>query len=165
MKNSVGHNDIEGSVQKVMDIMVDNVLRRAESTLHSLASIKGSKVDARGVEVQGQLDPSGQHVMKVFNKTRGWEKADIEEATSDAQQRMGSADQSVADDAAEDYTGLQLAMEYAENIKGSKVEERRLRDEIKQAHDDTSERDRATDSYRQYIASLQWKNDNNALIC
>ena len=155
VKNSVGHNDIEGDVQKVMDIMVDNQLKHAEDTLHELEAIRGSKVDARGVEVQGQLDPSGAHTMKVFKKTRGWEKTDIEEAISEAQQRMGSSDVAVADEAALEYTGLQLALEYAENIKDSKVEERKLREEIKQAHDDASERDRATDSYRQYIASLQ----------
>lgn len=155
VKNSVGHNDIESDVQKVMDIMVDNQLKHAEDTLHELEAIRGSKVDARGVEVQGQLDPAGAHTMKVFKKTRGWEKTDIEEAISEAQQRMGSSDVAVADEAALEYTGLQLALEYAENIKDSKVEERKLREEIKQAHDDASERDRATDSYRQYIASLQ----------
>lgn len=155
VKNSVGHNDIESDVQKVMDIMVDNQLKHAENTLHELETIKGSKVDARGVEVQGQLDPDGAHVMKVFKKTRGWEKTDIDEAMSEAQQRMGSSDVAVADEAALEYTGLQLALEYAENIKDSKVEERKLRDEIKQAHDDASERDRATDSYRQYIASVE----------
>lgn len=131
VKNSVGHNDIEGDVQKVMDIMVDNQLKHAEETLRGLETIKGSKVDARGVEVQGQLDPAGAHTMKVFKKTRGWEKTDIEEAISEAQQRMGSSDVSVADEAALEYTGLQLALEYAENIKDSKVEERKLRDEIK----------------------------------
>lgn len=155
VKNSAGHNDIEGDVQKVMDIMVDNQLKHAENTLHELEAIRGSKVDARGVEVQGQLDPAGAQTMKVFKKTRGWEKTDIEKAIADAQQRMGSSDVAVADEAALEYTGLQLTLEYAENIKDSKVEERKLRDEIKQAHDDTSERDRATDSYRQYIASLQ----------
>lgn len=155
VKNSVGHNDIEGDVQKVMDIMVDNQLKHAEDTLHELEAIRGSKVDARGVEVQGQLDPAGAQTMKVLKKTRGWERTDIEEAISEAQQRMGSSDVAVADEAALEYTGLQLALEYAENIKDSKVEERKLREEIKQAHDDASERDRATDSYRQYIASLQ----------
>lgn len=154
VKNSVGHEEIEGSVQKVMDIMVDNQLKHAEDTLHELEAIRGSKVDARGVEVQGDLDPAGAHTMKVFKKTRGWEKTDIEEAIADAQQRMGSSDAAVADEAALDYTGLQFAQEYVENIKDSKTDERKLRDEIKQAHDDASERDRATDAYRQYIASL-----------
>lgn len=62
VKNAAGKENIEGSVQKVMDIMVDNQLKRAEDTLHQLEAIKGSKVDARGVEVQGQLDAAGQHI-------------------------------------------------------------------------------------------------------
>ncbi len=71
VKNSTGHSNIEGDVRKVMDIMVENQLRNAEGALHSLESIKGTKVDARGVEVQGQLDAEGAHVMKVFKKARG----------------------------------------------------------------------------------------------
>ena len=84
VKNSVGHNNSDGDVKKVMDIMVDNQLKHAENTLHELESIKGSKVDARGVEVQGQLDPDGQTIMKVFKKTRGWNNTDIEDAIIDA---------------------------------------------------------------------------------
>ena len=81
VKNNVGHNDIDGDVQKVMDIMVDNQLKHAEDTLHELEAIRGSKVDARGVEVQGVLDSAGAHIIKVFKETRGWEKTDIEEAS------------------------------------------------------------------------------------
>lgn len=81
VKNSVGRNDIDGDMQKVMDIMVDNQLKRAEETLHELEAIRGSKVDARGVEVQGVLDSAGAHTMKVFKETRGWEKTDIEEVS------------------------------------------------------------------------------------
>lgn len=123
VKNSTGAGDIGSSVQKVMDIMVDNQLKNAEDTLHQLETIKGSKVDARGVEVQGQLDPVGQHIMKVFKKTHSWEKTDIEEAIAEQMNRMGSNDAAVADEAAQEYAGLLLAREYAEKIKGSKTEE------------------------------------------
>ena len=34
VKNSIGRNDIDGDVQKVVDIMVDNQLKQAEDTLH-----------------------------------------------------------------------------------------------------------------------------------
>lgn len=151
VKNSTGRNDIEGNVQKVMDIMVDNQLKNAEATLHRLESIKGTKVDARGVEVQGDLDAAGAHTMKVFKKARAWERTAIEEAMADVQQRMGSADTTVAEEAALDNAGLQFALDYVENITGSKTEEATLRQEIKQAHEDADEKERKTDSYRQYI--------------
>ena len=51
--------------------MVDNQLKHAEDALHELEAIRGSKIDARGVEVQGVLDPAGAHTMKVFKETRG----------------------------------------------------------------------------------------------
>ena len=57
VKNSVGHNDIEGDVQKVMDIMVDNQLKYAEDTLHELEAIRGSKVDARGFRCKACSTP------------------------------------------------------------------------------------------------------------
>ena len=57
VKNSVGHNDIEGDVQKVMDIMVDNKLKHAEDTLYELEAIRGSKVDARGFRCKACSTP------------------------------------------------------------------------------------------------------------
>ncbi|MBQ5506024.1 MAG: hypothetical protein IIT85_02635, partial [Prevotella sp.] len=155
VKNSVGHNDIENDVQKIMDILVDNQLRNAEATLHELETIKGSKVNASGVEVIGQLDPDGAHIMKAFKKYRDFSKEDIEDAIANAEERMTSSDNAVADEAALDYVALQFAQEYAQNIKDSKTDEKLLRDEIKQTHDDASERERLTDAYRETIKSLQ----------
>ena len=155
VRNSVGHNDIDRDVQKVMEIMVKNQLRRAEKALSALEAIKGSKVNAKGVKVQGKLDAAGAQLMEVFKKTRGWEKNDIEEAIADAQGRMSSDDATVAENATIEYAGLQFAMEYAEKIRDSKVEESRLKEEIKKSHEETSERNRNSESYRQYIASLQ----------
>ena len=155
VRNSVGYNDIDRDVQKVMEIMVKNQLRRAEKALSALEAIKGSKVNAKGVKVQGKLDAAGGQLMEVFKKTRGWEKNDIEEAIADAQGRMSSDDATVAENATIEYAGLQFAMEYAEKIRDSKVEESRLKEEIKKSHEETSERNRNSESYRQYIASLQ----------
>ena len=167
VKNSVGHNDIEGDVQKVMDIMVDNQLKHAEDTLHELEAIRGSKVDARGVEVQGQLDPAGQTIVKSMKEAQkivapcGGQTHDAKGnltpwgiALEDVQMRMSSNDQAVADAAALEYAGMQMAQQWFDDIEASKLEEITLRKELKNAHDTTSERDRATDSYRQYIASL-----------
>ena len=68
VRNSVGHNDIDRDVQKVMEIMVKNQLRRAEKALSALETIKGSKVNAKGVKVQGKLDAAGGQLMEVFKK-------------------------------------------------------------------------------------------------
>ncbi|MGN0875329.1 MAG: hypothetical protein ACI4OZ_09105 [Akkermansia sp.] len=155
VKNSVGREDIGASLQKVLDIMVDNQLKNGEAALHQLEAVKGSKVDARGVEVQGQLDPAGQKTMLAFKKARGLEQPDLDRHIADALNRMGSGDDAVADEAAHEYAGLMLAQEYVDSIKSSKAEEQELRKELKQSQEDTGEGDRATDSYRQYVASVE----------
>ena len=38
------HENIDESIRKVMDIMVDKQLKQGEAALHQLESIKGSKV-------------------------------------------------------------------------------------------------------------------------
>ena len=95
VKNSVGHDDIEDSVQDVMDIMVDNQLRHAEDTLRGLEAIRGSKVDARGVEVQGELDPAGQTMMEAFKEGRRLTREALEEEIGKELDRMSSESASV----------------------------------------------------------------------
>ena len=151
VKNSVGHNDIEGDVQKVMDIMVDNQLKHAEETLRSLESIKGSKVDARGVEVQGQLDPAGQTLIKAMKEAQkivnpcGGNTHDEKgeptawgNALESAQMRMSSNDQAVADAAAIEYAGMQMAQQWFDTIQQSKLEEHELRQMLKSGYVDDS---------------------------
>lgn len=155
VKNSAGHDDIEGDVQKVMDIMVDNQLEQGESTLRELEAIRGSKVDARGVEVQGELDLAGQVMMEAFKDGRRLKREALEEEIGKALDRMGSESESVREDAENAYAGLQFALQYAARISDNEHAEKVLRDELKKKRDVTSERDRMTDSYRQYVVSME----------
>ena len=85
-----GKQDTSNQVTKVMDIMVDNQLRMGANMLGKLLSIRGSRVDARGIEVQGRLDPDGQTIAGVVRKATSLPKADIEERMADALNRMGT---------------------------------------------------------------------------
>ena len=148
-----GKQDTSNQVTKVMDIMVDNQLRMGANMLGKLLSIRGSRVDARGIEVQGRLDPDGQTIAGVVRKATSLPKADIEERMADALNRMGSDDQAVADEAALEYSGLLLARQYAEDITDSKSEEKALRDSIKQAKKDLDAGTMDKEAYREYVAA------------
>ncbi|MDE7181394.1 MAG: hypothetical protein K2N88_09405, partial [Muribaculaceae bacterium] len=63
IKDAVGREDTSKQVQRLMDIMVDNQLRMGANYFGKLLSVKGSRVDARGIEVQGELDPDGQKIL------------------------------------------------------------------------------------------------------
>lgn len=153
VNNAHGKQDTSNQVVKVMDIMVDNQLRMGANMLGRLLSTRGSRVDARGIEVQGQLDPDGQTIAQVVRKATSLPKADIEERIAEALNRMGSDDQAVADEAALEYSGLLLAHQFAEDITDSKAEEKALRDSIKQAKEDLDAGMMEKDAYHEYVAA------------
>ena len=153
VNNAYGKQDTSNQVAKVMDIMVDNQLRMGANMLGRLLSTRGSRVDARGIEVQGQLDPDGQTIAQVVRKASSLPKADIEERIAEALNCMGSDDQAVADEAALEYNGLLLAHQFAEDITDSKSEEKALRDSIKQAKEDLDAGMMEKDAYHEYVAA------------
>lgn len=155
INNVVGKQDVSKYVQKVMDIMVDNQLRVGANTLGRLLSIRGSHVDARGIEVQGELDPDGQRIAHVVRKSTSLPKDDIDNRIAEAINRMSSTDQAIVDEATLEYAGLQIARQYVEDITESKAEEKALRDSIKQAKEDKDAGQMTEDAYRQYVASTE----------
>lgn len=154
VNNAHGKQDTSNQVAKVMDIMVDNQLRMGANMLGRLLSTRGSRVDARGIEVQGQLDPDGQTIAQVVRKATSLPKSDIEERIAEALNRMGSDDQAVADEAALEYSGLLLAHQFAEDITDSKAEEKALRDSIKQAKEDLDAGMMEKDAYHEYVEAI-----------
>lgn len=155
VKNSPAMHDISDSVQKIMDIMVNNQLRNAEGALRQLLSIRGSKVDARGVEVQGVLDVAGQRTMDVVKKAMSLTEDDINDRIAEALNRMSDPDQTIADQAALEYVGLNMALDYVQNIAGSKSEEKTLRDSLKTAKEDRDAGRMTDDAYKQFVEATE----------
>lgn len=155
VKNATAMHDIADSVQKIMDIMVNNQLRNAEGALRQLLSIRGSKVDARGVEVQGVLDVEGQRTMEVVKKAMSLSEDDITDRIAEALNRMGDPDQTIADQAALEYAGLNMALDYVQNIAGSKAEEKTLRDSLKTAKEDRDAGRMTDDAYKQFVEATE----------
>ena len=153
VNNVHGKQDVSDYIQKVMDIMVDNQLRMGANQLGKLLSIRGSRVDARGIEVQGQLDPEGQRIAQVVRKATSLPKENIEERIADCTNRMSSDDNAVAEEAAIEYSGLLLAHQFVENITESKAEEKALRESIKEAKADLDAGTMEADAYREYVES------------
>lgn len=153
VNNVHGKQDVSDYVQKIMDIMVDNQLRMGANQLGKLLSIRGSRVDARGIEVQGQLDPEGQRIAQVVRKATSLPKENIEERIADCTNRMSSDDNAVAEEAAIEYSGLLLAHQFVEDITESKAEEKALRESIKEAKADLDAGTMEADAYREYVES------------
>ena len=155
VKNAVGKQDTSKQVQNLMDIMVDNQLRWGENYFGKLLSVKGSRVDARGIEVQGALDADGQKIAQVVRKAKRRTLDDIETMIAEAINRMSSTDQVVAEEAALEYAGLQIAGQYAEEIRQSKEEERDLRDSIREAESELKLGHIDKSAFRQFVRATE----------
>lgn len=151
----VGRQDTAKEVQKVLDIMVDNQLRLSAKAFGSLLKVKGSKVNAAGVEVQGELDVRGQQMVQVLKKGIKMQPDEVQAQIDDALDRMGSDDAAVADAAGIELDGLLTAKWYIQEIKGSKTEEQALRDSIKEAKEEKDRGNMTEAAYRQYVAATE----------
>ena len=166
IKDAVGREDTSKQVQRLMDIMVDNQLRMGANYFGKLLSVKGSRIDARGIEIQGELDPDGQKIAQVVRKTMTLPK-ETKDANGilqpgciayqilEARNRMGSNDLAIAEEGALEYAGLQIAHQYAEEIRESKSEERDLTASIKEALEEYKQGNMTHDAYLQYKGATE----------
>ena len=156
VRNGVGKEDISGHVQKLMDIMVDNQLHSGANMLGKLFTMRGTRLNDRGIEVQGNLDPQGQILVKTARKYTSFPKEEIDNTLiPDLMSRMGSDDQTIADNAAIEYAGAQIARRYVEEITESKAEEKALRESIKTAKEDKDAGKLDADAYKQYVNATE----------
>ena len=156
VRNGVGKEDISGHVQKLMDIMVDNQLHSGANILGKLFTMRGTRLNDRGIEVQGNLDPQGQILVKTARKYTSFPKEEIDNTLiPDLMSRMGSDDQAIADNAAIEYAGAQIARRYVEEITESKAEEKALRESIKTAKEDKDAGKLDADAYKQYVNATE----------
>lgn len=156
VRNGVGKEDISGHVQKLMDIMVDNQLHSGANILGKLFTMRGTRLNDRGIEVQGNLDPQGQILVKTARKYTSFPKEEIDNTLiPDLMSRMGSDDQTIADNAAIEYAGAQIARRYVEEITESKAEEKALRESIKTAKEDKDAGKLDADAYKQYVNATE----------
>ena len=156
VRNGVGKEDISGHVQKLMDIMVDNQLHSGANILGKLFTMRGTRLNDRGIEVQGNLDPQGQILVKTARKYTSFPKEEIDNTLiPDLMSRMGSDDQTIADNAAIEYAGAQIARCYVEEITESKAEEKALRESIKTAKEDKDAGKLDADAYKQYVNATE----------
>ena len=153
--NVTGAENTARQINKLMDVMVDNQLRNAGDTFGKLLHSKGTRVNASGVEVQGKLDPDGAAIVDALKKGVQLDKEELNGRIGKALDKIGSEDKVIADQAANELAGLQLASRYVEDIKGSKAEETELRESLKEAKAQKDAGKMSAEAYKQYCEATE----------
>lgn len=145
----------------LVDMIVDHLLRSEEDALTKLVNTKATKLNASGVEVQGQLDIHGQNMLKAYkagldmevsNDSDDFDELTIKGRLAVLTDRLTSQDDAVRAEAQDEYNGLMLALEYHENIKASRAEEKGLKNEMKDADDAYRDGDLSRTDHAEFIA-------------
>ena len=132
---AAGKEDIMASADAVLDGMIVHHIRSLAGLLNKQVSVRGSKIDAKGVEIQGQLDIEGQRMITAMREGMGMSRERLNERITDVTDRMGSDDSVTAKNAATEMAGLQFAKQYLDEIKESQEEEQALKRELRDARE------------------------------
>ncbi|MGN0238239.1 MAG: hypothetical protein ACI4AK_09195 [Lepagella sp.] len=155
VKNSVGKQDTSKQIQQIMDIMVDNQLKNTSKMLEDLIKEKGTKVNYKGLEVQGTLDPDGQMLTKIIRQSIQMPEEWIKQKASEAVDEIGSENPIVSNDAAIQYEALLFAGQYNEFVIKSKADELTLRESLKDAKKRFDSGEVTKEEYRQFVKAVE----------
>ena len=121
-----------------------------------LSSVKELKQTAQGVEAQGKLELKGQRMIQAFREARQ------ERMTADKiRERMAEVSEKMTrnDDEApmweQEYEGLTIALQYVENIEGSREEWADLDREYKDAVKEYKQSGRSYQAQQELLESLE----------
>lgn len=131
-RDAVGTNDFESQLNRLFDVLINNMDKDNESLFNSLISTKAKKVDKRGVEVQGTLDAEGQQMLQALNIAKEQSKDEIEQMITEAQNYISEEENEVLKkDASNKLSGYLLALQYRRDIAPIKAEIEDLETQIK----------------------------------
>ena len=155
VKNATGARDIKKHVDKVLDILVDSHLRSLDNSIWKMASVKALKQNAVGVEVQGRLELKGQRMIQAFRDAIGTKMS-----AEDLRARLGeigdkmSGDREDSEMWEQEYEGVSIALQYVDNINGSRQEWENLRQQYKDAVRDYQASGRSYEAQQQLLDAI-----------
>lgn len=78
-KSATGKETLTQNVDRLMDFMVNNQLKRAERIFGKLLKEKGTKLNASGVKVAGRLDVEAEYMMSTLKENLKTDRKALEE--------------------------------------------------------------------------------------
>ena len=136
VKNATGKRKTDKIVQGVYDIMTYSQLRHQREIMEKLLSVKGTKINTKGVEIQGRVDSDTAAKIKFFRTLSAHTPEGAAEEMAKVFERLNSADESVRRRAEIEAEAGAIVMRYQEEVRAKQAEESSLRADIRQAYED-----------------------------
>ena len=136
INGGVGKADLTISVNRLMNLMVENQLRYGKGLIEKFLKIRGSKVNQSGVETRGTLDIPGQQMLDAFKEGIGLSAESLANKIAEAEDALFSEYETERRNSENKLVGFYLAKQYQDEISASEEEEKVLKDEIRKANED-----------------------------
>lgn len=153
MKRGIGHaytdaagvehvaqseKDYNAAVESLMDLFVSNQLKLSGKFLDEVMKIRGSKVNARGVEVMGDLDVEGQIMVRGMKGYMNMDVQAIHDRIEALDEIIANGNEAASMNAAAEKMGVELAGQYVAEVSDRIAQEKVMRDQL---HDMSSQWD------------------------
>lgn len=146
MKRGIGHaytddagvehvtqseKDYNAAVESLMDLFVSNQLKLSGKFLDEVMKIRGSKVNARGVEVMGELDVEGQIMVRGMKDYMNKGVQAIHDRMDALDDIIANGNDAASMNAAAEKMGLELAEQYVAEVSDRVAQEKVMRDQLR----------------------------------
>ncbi len=146
MKRGIGHTytddagvehvtqsekDYNAAVESLMDLFVSNQLKLSGKFLDEVMKIRGSKVNARGVEVIGDLDVEGQIMVRGMKDYMNMDVQAIHDRIDALDDMIANGTDAISMNAAAEKMGLELAEQYISEVSDRAAQEKIMRDQLR----------------------------------
>ena len=146
MKRGIGHaytdkdgvehavqseKDYNAAVESLMDLFVSNQLKLSGKFLDEVMKIRGSKVNARGVEVMGELDSEGQLMVRGMKGYMNMDLQAIRDRIEALDDIIANGSEAASMNAAAEKMGIELAWQYVAEVSDRAAQEKVMRDQLR----------------------------------
>jgi hypothetical protein len=145
-----GEKNYESSVRRVFDIMIDSQLKSQKESFDKMLSVKATKVNAKGVEVQGKLDIDGQRIVSTLRKAMEFDDKRIQDLMEEAMDAMSSPREVEANQAQLNYTALNFAKMYKDAVKSLEDDLTQFDIDLAQAKEDYQNGKMSREDYEEF---------------
>lgn len=136
IKAAAGREDITDQAGKVVDLLIKHQVDQYAHMLRKMVSTRGKKVNAGGVEIQDNLDISGQRTMVALREAMGMDEKQLNTRLGEITDRMGSDDPVVKSNASSEWEGMLLGKQYLDGVKDSVADYKEMQQQLRDARDD-----------------------------
>ena len=152
INKAASSRDITKQARAVVDMLLQHQVREAKRVFEKMLKVRGSKVDNRGIIVQGKLDSDGQRMVAAFKEGIKLDPDTLQERIDQVLDEMGSDDSTIAANASVKYQGLMLAQQYVNEIRQSEIEEAEIKRELQEV---TEAKILERDDYAEFVESVE----------